>query len=229
MFRTRVNTYTNKSYRSFLNCVIKYSSFLTCHCLYLFSFRSEGAEENRDIIIYNFDAEINDNLEIVNKVYDLILKNYLSLTVTRREIESVTKLGHDPTWKRPVIITFTTYEFKKEVLRLRKYRRCGNYKVENFIPREVMLEQKKFVEEAKKLRKQGKRVHLRDGKFIVDGVVKRNFYREYRDRLKQQALADRGITMKVSNITSTNSNSTFSVSDNDEKNITTSTSALCNT
>ncbi|XP_065225073.1 uncharacterized protein LOC135848911 isoform X2 [Planococcus citri] len=169
-------------------------------------FFNESDEDNRDIIIYNFDAEINDNLDIVKKVYEMILKNYLGIHVTYKEIESVTKLGHDPTWKRPVIITFKTHDFKQEVLRKRQLFRCGNYKIETFIPREVMLEQKKFVDEAKRLRKEGKRVQLRDGKFIVDKVVKRNFYREYKERLKQREEilknGNRPMTTRILNFTS---------------------------
>lgn len=139
------------------------------------------SDGRNDVMIYGFDADVNNVKEMLRIFYRLF-KKIMHLNVTYDEIVSVTKIGGDSRWRRPVIMKLRTYEFKQQILNRRKKLAGIPYKFETYLPREVMLAQKALLPQFQKFRKMKKHVVLRDGKLIINGRCVRDLIKEYNER-----------------------------------------------
>lgn len=125
------------------------------------------------LLIFGFDANVNDENDIRECVLR-IFNDIMRLGLKNDDVVAVWKLGNDITYRRPVFVQLSDTGLKDLIILHRRRLRGLRYKIENYLTRHQLTQQKKLIPLMRYFRKLGRYAIIREGLLVVDGRVVEN-------------------------------------------------------
>ncbi|XP_045776998.1 uncharacterized protein LOC123875292 [Maniola jurtina] len=126
----------------------------------------EKQARERNIVIFGVE-EKEQNYEDLQNNFLKIFSDIMKIDCTSFEIQGIKRIGKKCDKPRPVIVTFSTFRRKFEILRNKKSLEQLNYYIKEDYPPKILQKRKELQEIAKEEREKGKKVIIKYDKLIV--------------------------------------------------------------
>lgn len=136
----------------------------------------------RNIVIFGVEEQEKSYEELLKRVLD-IFNTKMQIHCSSLEIEIVRRKGIKGDKPRPIIITFTTFGRKIEVLQHRKLLEKYNYYIKEDYPPKVLMKRKQLQDQVQKERENGNKAFIKYDKLII--IPKKDNHTQEKSRNKR--------------------------------------------
>lgn len=123
----------------------------------------------RNVVIYKVAETERSNYELFKMTHNLV-KNTADTRFKESDIDQVCRIGKKGPSPRPILLTLTRVHSRNQLLNRSKSFINKRMRIEEDLPRHILLARKHMYKLAEHLKKEGKRAVFRRDKFIVDEV-----------------------------------------------------------
>lgn len=130
--------------------------------------RLEDEKRRKNVIIYGLaEAELERREDLEAKVFDILI-NKMGSTIKPEEVDYITRMGKDKNRAKPrgVLIILTTLRRKLDLLALKRNLKNTPFILAEHFSKEIQEKRKPLLEEANKLRKEGKYAVVKFDKLV---------------------------------------------------------------